>query len=76
MENFYFPIKLLNLYNTDWRGSCGMSIKQHSLHRDPRLTCVRIEKVKSGFMANVKWREEPGFGMMHHIYSGRNICNC
>ena len=22
---------------------------------------------KSGFVANVKWREEPGFGMLHHI---------
>ena len=26
-----------------------------------------IELLKSGFIANVKWREEPSFGMWHHI---------
>ena len=24
--------------------------------------------LKSGFVTNVKWREEPGFGMLHHIF--------
>ena len=26
-----------------------------------------LKLLKSGFMANVRWREEPGFGMLHHI---------
>ena len=28
-----------------------------------------IKLLKSGFMANVKQREEPGFGMAHHKYA-------
>ena len=28
-----------------------------------------IKLLKSGFLANVKWREEPGFGMLHHNFS-------
>ena len=27
-----------------------------------------IKLLKSGFVANVKWREEPDLGMLHHIY--------
>ena len=27
-----------------------------------------IKLLKNLFVANVKWREEPGFGMLHHIY--------
>ena len=25
--------------------------------------CISIKLLKSGFVANVKWREEPGIGM-------------
>ena len=25
-----------------------------------------MKLLKSRFVANVKWREEPGFGMLHH----------
>ena len=28
-----------------------------------------IKLLKSGFVANVKYGEEPGFGMLHHKYS-------
>ena len=24
--------------------------------------------IKTGFVTNAKWREQPGFGMLHHIY--------
>ena len=27
-----------------------------------------IKLLKSGFMANVEWREEPVFGMLYHIF--------
>ena len=26
-----------------------------------------IKLLKIGFVANVKWREEPGFGLLHQI---------
>ena len=26
-----------------------------------------IKLLKSGFVAKVKWPQEPGFGMMHHL---------
>ena len=26
-----------------------------------------IKLLKRGFVANAKWRKEPGFGMLHHI---------
>ena len=32
-----------------------------------------LQLLKSGFVANVKWQEEPGFGMLHHIWSLQNF---
>ena len=26
-----------------------------------------IKLLKKGFVANAKWRKEPGFGILHHI---------
>ena len=31
-----------------------------------KVFCLPIKLFKRGFVANVKWREEPGFGMLHH----------
>ena len=36
-------------------------------------TCMKkfyfhMKFLKSGFVANVKWREEPGFGLLHHKF--------
>ena len=28
-----------------------------------------IKLLKRGFVANAKWRKEPGFGMLHHIFA-------
>ena len=30
-----------------------------------------IKLLKRGFVANAKWRKEPGFGMLHHICFSR-----
>ena len=31
--------------------------------------------LRSGFVANVKWREQPGFGMVHHKCFWDNTVN-
>ena len=42
------------------------SLKLKNLHEKIYLFSNKI--LKTGFAANVKWKEEPGFGMLHHIY--------
>ena len=33
------------------------------------LKCLKKKKIlKSGFVANVQWQEEPDLGMLYHIF--------